>query len=208
MYPAPHQTQVTLRAPLPSAGSLRERSCLCRRARVAGTALGLPSRSRCIYCGWCIYIYTDKNGIEYNAYKELGHPDALVDRVGISSIHLGICYIFNECTLTIACMIEHNNMGGKRTCSVPRFIHLLEASTPSVPAGATDYQQYVNHHTKNVYASSNGQHMGAFSWTLSFMQQFHSTHTRIYFILYIHVTNPSPVSHIYIHFDLSISIHL
>ena len=68
--------------------------------------------------------------------EELGHPDVLVDRVGISSIHLGICCMFNECTLTIACMIEHNNMETKRTCSVPRFIHLLKASTHSVPAGA------------------------------------------------------------------------
>ena len=35
-----------------------------------------------------------------------------------------------------------------------------------------DYQQYVNHHTKNVHATSSGQYMGAVSWTLSFIQQF------------------------------------
>ena len=36
-------------------------------------------------------------------------------------------------------MVEHNNMETKRTCSVPRFIHLLKLSTHSVPAGAAVY---------------------------------------------------------------------
>ena len=71
--------------------------------------------------------------------KDLGHPDALVDRVRISSIHLDICYIVHECTLKHNIMFENHNMETKRTCSVPRFIHLLKASTHSVPAGALIY---------------------------------------------------------------------
>ena len=70
---------------------------------------------------------------------ELGHPDVLVDRVGVSSIHLGICYIHHEGTLKNNIMFQHNHMETKRTCSVPRFIHLLKASTHSVPAGAAAY---------------------------------------------------------------------
>jgi len=69
--------------------------------------------------------------------EELGHPDVLVDRVWISSIHLGSWYVHHECKIRKNnIMIRQNKMEITQTCSVPRFIHLLKASTHSVPAGA------------------------------------------------------------------------
>ena len=142
--------------------------------------------------------------------EELGHPDVLVDRVWISSIHLGSWYVHHDCTIRKRTLSWSSRTRWKlrkparsrasSTCWRRRRTRYLRVHM--------DYQQYVNHHTKTVHATSSDQYMGAVSWTLSVIQQFPFTHTRIYFSLYIHVTNPSPVSPICIHFDLHIHLHI
>jgi len=105
-------------------------------------------------------------------------------------------------------MIRQNKMEITQTCSVPRFIHLLKASTHSVPAGALICYQNVNHTRKDVGTCNTGQQMCACQRTNTFMPQNQYVHVRFYFNLSIHITHPSPVSHLYIHFDLSIHKHI